>query len=360
MNIIYFTYDSNYSGSNISMIKLIIELKKYNINPIIVFPKKGDAIDFVEKNNLKYYIIKQYSWTMPIKIKIKKILKKEHIDIIHINNAYLYLPCIVGNKSGIKIVWHLREFIEEDQGNVIFSKKYATKVFNKATKAIAISDAIYDKYYDYFFNKNKLVRIYNGIDINDFYYNKNHAFKNKIINILIPATLMCEKGQHELLYATKEIVELGIKNIHITLAGRNIYPDYFKYITKLLQELKINTYVDYIGFNRNIKEIMKKSDIVCICSKLEAFGRTTIEAMLSNCLVIGSNTGGTRELIKNNYNGLLYRQGDYKDLANKIIYAILEKKKMQKIINNGREFAKNKFSSKKNYTSIYNLYKALK
>lgn len=55
-----------------------------------------------------------------------------------------------------------------------------------------------------------------------------------------------------------------------------------------------------------------------VCSSSEAFGRVTLESMLSGLPVIGADTAGTGELIINGMNGLLYKNKDENDLALKI------------------------------------------
>jgi glycosyltransferase involved in cell wall biosynthesis len=64
---------------------------------------------------------------------------------------------------------------------------------------------------------------------------------------------------------------------------------------------------------------MYKADVVLMCSRWEAFGRATVEAMLAGKPVIGTaNSGGTAELIQDGITGLLYKAGDHDELANKI------------------------------------------
>lgn len=65
-------------------------------------------------------------------------------------------------------------------------------------------------------------------------------------------------------------------------------------------------------------EIRKNVDIEIVSSKQEAFGKITVEAMMGQIPVIGSNSGGTKELIKHNQNGLLFESGNADDLAKKI------------------------------------------
>ena len=47
-------------------------------------------------------------------------------------------------------------------------------------------------------------------------------------------------------------------------------------------------------------------DILLMCSRCEGFGRVTVEAMQRGIPVIGLNTGGTSELVKDGFNGYLF------------------------------------------------------
>ena len=81
--------------------------------------------------------------------------------------------------------------------------------------------------------------------------------------------------------------------------------------------------------------------------------------MLCGTLVIASNTGGSLDIIKDGVTGLLYRQGDPLDLFNKCIYALRNKNEMQKIAENGRNFAYNELTAEKNASKIVDLYKEI-
>ena len=55
-----------------------------------------------------------------------------------------------------------------------------------------------------------------------------------------------------------------------------------------------------------------------MCSRAEAFGRVTVEAMKLGLPVIGAARGATPELVRDGWNGLLYAHGDANELAGKI------------------------------------------
>ena len=100
-----------------------------------------------------------------------------------------------------------------------------------------------------------------------------------------------------------------------------------------------------------MKELRNNIDIELVCSRNEAFGRVTLEAMLHGIPVVGSNVGGTLELIKNRETGMIYQYGDINDLANKIEVLIKEHELYNLIINNAMEFA-NKFTIEKTANGV--------
>ncbi len=96
-----------------------------------------------------------------------------------------------------------------------------------------------------------------------------------------------------------------------------------------------------------------------MCSQSEAFGRVTVEAMMSGCLVIGANSGGTMELVSDNETGLLYTSGDYSDLAAKIRLALKYPDRMRDIAKQGQSKMLNEMTAQNNAFRINELYREI-
>jgi glycogen synthase len=64
------------------------------------------------------------------------------------------------------------------------------------------------------------------------------------------------------------------------------------------------------------------ADVCLMTSTKEAWGRVTVEYMILGRPVIGTNTGATKEMVKDGETGYLYEPGDYQSLT-KHIKAIL-------------------------------------
>ena len=68
--------------------------------------------------------------------------------------------------------------------------------------------------------------------------------------------------------------------------------------------------MELTGFVKDMAPLLRRAHALLNCSRNEAMGRITVEAMASGLPVIGHNSGGTPELITHGRNGLLYPGGD--------------------------------------------------
>ena len=76
--------------------------------------------------------------------------------------------------------------------------------------------------------------------------------------------------------------------------------------------------------------------------------------------VIASAHGGSLELIKNNFNGILFKPKNERDLADKLKYLIcLSREKKEKIIMNANALVSEKYDIEKMYDSNFKLYSSL-
>ena len=174
------------------------------------------------------------------------------------------------------------------------------------------------------------------------------------INMIISGAVTAGKGQIEAIFAINEIINRGYKNITLNIAGSGE----IEKINNVIEKLKLRNYVKVLGQVNNLHEIRKEIDIELVCSKSEAFGRVTIEAMMSMIPVIGANTGGTKELIQDGYNGLLYNQGDYISLANQIEYFIKNINEIERMGKNAYLFSE-KFTTERNAKEVYKIYQEI-
>ena len=384
-NILFLLHDSVLNGgATRSMLDVIIKLKQENkINPIILYPDKNESmLKLLDDMNIKYYHIIYPIWTYGKKksilrkikyltievlkhfivyinsFKIKQIIKKHNIELIYSNTRTVCLGCYLNEKFSLPHIWHIREFGEEDHGITFpLGEKRIYRMIDKNTdKIVVISNALKAKYEKNISNKDKLTVLYD--DISKDFINPKEKFnldnKNQL-NVAMIGTISEGKGQLEVI---KSIRRLKNKNIKLYIAGEKRNNEYNIMIEKYIKDNGLEKNTEFVGFIKEINDFRKNMDVGIVASRSEAFGRTTIEGMLSQMLIIASNAGSNIELINDGKNGFLYELHNDKQLA-KILSNINDNRLLLKeIALNGFEFAK-KFTqgdtAKKVYEIITNI-----
>ena len=354
-NVLFIPSDNNRtSGAFLSMANLILNLKnKYSIKELVILPNEGNGDKILSSFGINYVLINSKDWVVPLSqahdekfkkeiadkkrinnqaiLEIRRIIQSNNFDIMHINTTYSY----VGAEAAI---WN------RDEGN---------KLINRADRIIAISDSIFKKY-ENIFDKGKLVRIYNGIDADKFYKPERNILEDKTIKFIFVGGFEYYKGQIEFAEACAKLYSSGFHDFEVSFVGTG-RGDVKNEVEKICSDAGM-TNVKYLGYKRNVEDYFDKSDVSFTCAKSEAFGRTTVEAMLSGNIVIGADSAGTKELIKDGDTGILYEHGNSEDLYEKMLWVINNKEKSKNIAKNGRDFMAQNMTAEINADNIYSLY----
>jgi glycosyltransferase involved in cell wall biosynthesis len=106
----------------------------------------------------------------------------------------------------------------------------------------------------------------------------------------------------------------------------------------------------------NLPKVYCESRLLIMPSRAEAFGITTIEAMACGCVVAMSSLPVSKEIIEDNYDGLIINTFDYKVSANRIIGLMKNHDLISLMSNRAIEKVKGRFSSEKTLTQNLNFY----
>jgi glycosyltransferase involved in cell wall biosynthesis len=124
------------------------------------------------------------------------------------------------------------------------------------------------------------------------------------------------KGQHDAVRAVALLRDEGCR-VRLALVGSGV-PSYVAELERLVAELDLSDAVDFVDETDDPYTCVAQAHVALMCSGIDTFGRTTIEAMKLGTPVIGARAGGTAELIADGQTGLLYEPGSPEDLAAKI------------------------------------------
>ncbi len=167
--------------------------------------------------------------------------------------------------------------------------------------------------------------VYNGIDTEAFAPSKPLAQKRasdrKTLKLLYAGRLSHDKGVHTAIEAMVELVHnKRLENLHLTVLGDG-RPDYQSHLRKLVNRNDLNAFVQFREkvSRGQMPEVLRQFDILVfpsICT--EALPRMPQEAMASGMVVVGTTTGGSRELLVEGENALTFNPGDASGLADQL------------------------------------------
>jgi len=379
MKVLYITDEDDKFGAPKSMIEMIITLREnYGIYPIVVTSKINNINKICDKNNIENYVTFHRKFTY-IKSKnkiinfikymiryirykygnfiapilINRYIDLSKIDLIHTNISVIDVGSIISRKYNIRHVHHIREFGDKDFNLKSYRKNYI-RFFNKTTDTfITISNAVKKYWINKGLDIKKTVVVYNGIYLDDISIRDKKAMDK--LKIVISGSIQEGKGQLELVKAVSILPKEILSNIKLDIIGSGS-EEYENKIIKLIDENGIKDNVKLLGYHDDLRSKLSDYDVGVVCSRSEGFGRVTVEYMASKLCVIVSNTGANSEIVEDGKDGLIYKYGDYKDLASKIEYIYRNMNLITEFGEKARKKILNAFTTEINSRNIYKVY----
>jgi len=289
-------------------------------------------------------------------------------DLVH---HFTIKPCLYGGTIarflGIKsIINHITGL-----GPSFFSKRVKINYINKILKPI-YKYAFNRKYNivnifhnnsdrDTFISKNITSKknskvIYgSGVDIDYFVKEKKQRVKNRIKKVLFPARIIKEKGIVELIYACEELWNENYKFI-LNIAGEIDTQNKSHINKKDFEYLIRNKNISFLGKCNNMPEIYRNMDIVVLPSWREGLSKTLLEAAAMSMPIITTNVPGCRDIIKNNFSGLVVTLKSKDKLKSALKILLNDNKLATKLGRNARKIVSEKYEVQNINNQILKVY----
>ena len=163
--------------------------------------------------------------------------------------------------------------------------------------------------------------IYGGTDIERFLGVRKRDYLSGHLKLLYAGQLVRHKGVHTAIEAMERLVnKRRINQITLTLVGSG-HPDYEAFLRDLVERKRLH---DFVTFHKPVSKdkmpaILQQFDVLIFPSIYEEpLARITQEAMASGLVVVGTTTGGTREILREGENGLTFEPEDADGLADQL------------------------------------------
>ncbi len=283
-------------------------------------------------------------WNVLMAVPLAGQLAKWNVSVVYTNTAVIPTGALAALLLRKPHIWHIHEFVEEDHGyRFDLGSRLSLWLISCLSDYVITNSYAVQRKFGKYVPEGKQGTIYYGFDVRDSgpvqVFNDGDAQSGS--RAVIVGQVSSKKGQMDAIYAVEELVAEGI-SVALTVIGQDD-KGYAEQVKRYVRERGLEKHVEFEGYLADPSEVVRRSQVALMCSRFEAFGRVTVEAMLLGKPVIGVRSGGTEELIRDHFNGLLYRAGDSHELAQKIKYVVTHPDLARQMGENGRRWCEERF-----------------
>lgn len=360
-------------GGPRSLLETIDSLQKLGVECFVLLPAPGRLGEELSRRGIPSRIIPYERWVENINYtwrqrwyKLKRDyriafqmaaqIEEWQCDIVYTNTLAVGVGAFAAFLLRKPHVWHIREFIYEDHGQVfVFGRRLTLNLVNLLSQVCIVNSHAVAQKYERWIAPAKLKVVYQAVNVIPGEPIALPATTN--CRCIIVGALTAGKGQEDAIRAIAQLIHTHVK-VELLIVGDGD-PQYREYLETIVTENQIEPYIKFYGYADNPFPLMQSADVVLVCSKCEAFGRVTVEGMRASKPIVGTKSGGTQELIRDGFNGLLYTVGDYRELAEQIRYICDRPDLAKQMGESGQQWAAKQFTPARYGKEIYLLLKQL-
>lgn len=254
---------------------------------------------------------------------LAKLVQKLKPEFMISNFAAVNIFLIVGSiyKVPQRIAWYHTLYAQLENNKLLKFRK--SLIYQLASQVIANSNAAKTDLIKNFGVKGSKIRVI------------NNALKDKNINRI--------RNTEKIVYAGRLDSVKGVKTLIIAMTEvRKYFPEVLLHIIgddktgneaeelkTLVKELQLENNIIFQG-NRSRDQVFEEFSSSCftvVPSHVEAFGYVVIESFSVGTPVIGSNTTGIAEILRDKVDGFLFEVGDSADLSEKMLFLLRDEKR---------------------------------
>lgn len=303
--------DTNIGGAGRYLLNYLkyYDRDKYKVS--VVIPENSNLLEFVAVHTdvdiyeIPYMGDKSYDGRC-VKV-LTELFKNEKFDILH-THASLSAR-IAGKKAKIKTIISTRHCIEP-AGRFPISTIKGILNNSLCDYYIAVSDAVADNLKESGIKRNKIKKVYNGVEsITELSAEEKEKIRQrynignkKVFSVF--ARLEEVKGHKYFIEAAKDYLK-KYDDAMFLIVGDGTLSD------ELKEQAKNTPQIVFTGYVKDTTELLNITDVNVISSSSEAMSLAILEAMSLGKPTIATNVGGNPQLIKSFTNGILVEYTDY-------------------------------------------------
>jgi glycosyltransferase involved in cell wall biosynthesis len=332
LRIAFITHYTELYGANLSLLNLIEGLGRYGVRAHVICPDRGDLLAALGYHGVPAAVIPFEWWVSPRRtaagaaarlVRNVQTLRplaaqvaRWGCDLVYSNSSVFAVGALAAAELELPHLWHLREFGRRDYSLwPDLGRRVSRLVYRTADATIFVSHALRHAVLGRKTPANSHV-IYNGVAREADFDDRRRAAESlrgrrQPFTFVLVGRFRESKGQAVAIRAFARVTARmpAARLLLVGGSGQTGDQDYFDQCRALVRELSVADRVEFWGYIPDPERAFLAADVALMCSRNEAMGRVTAEAMSACRPVIGFDSGGTSELIDPGRTGLLYRGG---------------------------------------------------
>lgn len=214
--------------------------------------------------------------------------------------------------------------------------------------------------------RKRLRLVYHGIDADRFRvtpdatWRQENGFAESDFVLVCPARMIERKGILDLLEALRLIEDEHVKVYLATSVVRGS-PEYWERVRLFIQNHRLESRVKITIEQDNyltMPRILANCNALILPSHVEGFGLVLLEGMAAGIPVLGSETHGINEVIRNGVNGLLFQPRNPDDMVAKIIRIVADDQLAARLVAGGRKSVQGRFALERQIDRLEGIYRS--
>lgn len=276
-------YEGNFMKSLYALDNKLSQMGHSVIYAFCEYARNKEWVIDLQKKRRVFFLPQRYARINPLTyVRLKSIIKKEKIDVVHSHFELYDLPLGVVAPKRCKMFWHLHDTIEDNYYKENAFRKMLYKLQYKTFSKNAVLCSVSKKHMRFVmtlgFDESKTLYIPNAVDFNRLIEREKN------------------KKYDRLCHVHKKLIENGIKH-HIYIIG--VGPQR-KELEEYLYNNNIIDSFTFLGFRDNVYKYVAKADLFVCCSRREGFSTAVTESIIVGTPVLSTNCSGAYELLGEN------------------------------------------------------------
>ncbi|MFL6467080.1 MAG: glycosyltransferase [Pyrinomonadaceae bacterium] len=293
-------------------------------------------------------------------------LKRAEIGIIHTHDFYTNIfGMTAGLLAGISVRIVSKRDILSRTRNQLLVERQAVRFADRIT---VNSEAIRSNLIKNGIPADKIVRVYNGLDVDRFEtpagFERCDLLKRLGINsghqkarvVTIVANLRSDVKNHKMFLKAAEKIRSELSDVIFLLAGEGELSDSLKIEAG---RLGLGDSVYFLGRVDDVPGLLSVSDVCLLTSKSEGFSNSILEYMAAGKPVVATDVGGAGEVVDDGETGFLVQSDDANSAATRVLTLLRDPDLSRQFGERGRQKVEQRYSLNAQIDQVLEMYDGL-